>query len=39
MMAAFGAAFAFKLPAAFLGPFVLYVVISRRVPFATWLLA
>lgn len=39
MMAAFGAAFAFKLQAAFLGPFVLYVVISRRVPFAAWLLA
>ncbi len=32
MMLAFGAALAFKLPAAFIGPFVLYVVISRPVP-------
>ena len=39
LMLAFGSALAFKLPAIFLGPFVLYVVISRRVPLWTLLLA
>ena len=39
LMLAFGSALAFKLPAIFLGPFVLHVVISRRVPLWTLLLA
>ena len=39
LMLAFGSALAFKLPAIFLGPFVLYIVISRRVPLWTLLLA
>ena len=36
MLAAFGAALAFKLQAVFIGPFLLYMVISRRVPIIWW---
>ena len=39
MMLAFGAAVAFKLPAAFIGPFLLYVCVAYRVPVWTVLLA
>lgn len=36
MLAAFGAALAFKLQAVFIGPFLLYMVVSRRVPIIWW---
>jgi Gpi18-like mannosyltransferase len=39
MMAAFGAALAFKAQAVFLGPFILYVVLANRVRWRTWLVA
>ncbi len=39
MLLAFGAAMAFKLPAVFIGPFLLYVVIAYRVAVWKWLLA
>ncbi len=39
MMAAFGAAVSFKLQAIFIGPFLLYMVLSRRIPVWVWLTA